>query len=90
VNGHEANPIFTPDNVSIYPNPNGGKFTIEMSKTEGAKVIALIDMSGKVISKSIVDGGIANYEVNNVAAGTYNVVITGDGASITKRVVIIK
>jgi hypothetical protein len=61
-----------------------------MNKTTDSKVIVLVDMTGRIVSKSVVNGEIANFDLNNVAAGIYNVVITADGTTVTKRVVINK
>jgi hypothetical protein len=74
--------------VKIYPNPNGGQFTIAMGATNDAKVITLLDMGGRVVSKSVIAGELSSFELGNVAAGTYNVVITADGAVVTRKVVI--
>ena len=78
------------ENVTVYPNPNGGQFTVMMDKTTDTKLIAVVDMNGKVISKSIVDGDIAKFDISHVPAGVYNVVITGSGNVVTRRVVITK
>jgi len=78
------------DNVKVFPNPNGGQFTVQMEKTTNTKVIAVMDMTGKVVTKSVVSGDKANLELNNVAPGTYNVVIISDGKTVSKRVVITK
>ena len=76
------------ENVNVFPNPNDGTFTIQMQPTNSTKVISIMDMTGKTVLKSVVSGEKANVELNNVAAGTYIVVVTGDGKSVSKRVVI--
>lgn len=80
----------TTANVSIYPNPNGGKFTVKMAHTSESKVIIVTDMTGQMVKKSIVSGDASDLELSNVAPGTYNVTITGGGNTVTKRVVITK
>ncbi len=76
--------------IQIYPNPAGNKFTVSMDKTTDSKVITLVDMGGKTISRTILAGSITNYDMNNVAPGTYNVVVTADGKVTTKKVVVTK
>jgi hypothetical protein len=80
----------TDETVKIFPNPNGGKFTVQMEKTTDSKVITVVDMTGKIVTKSVISGDLSSFELNNVAAGIYNVVVSGSGKTITKRVVINK
>jgi hypothetical protein len=88
--GQVSKPSLGENSVKISPNPNGGEFSIAMDKTTDAKVITLVDMTGKIIAKAVVAGELAKYDVTNVAPGTYNVVITANGSTVTKKVVITK
>ncbi len=77
-------------NVEIFPNPNGGQFTVTMDKSIDSKVITVVDMSGKLISKSVVNGDVAKLDISRVPAGVYSVIVAGSGNVVTKKVVVTK
>jgi hypothetical protein len=76
-------------NVSIYPNPSNGAFSVQA--TENATV-DVYDMNGKQIiaSQVISSNGKVNIDLNNVEAGVYLVRVQNDAFSTTKRIVIEK
>jgi hypothetical protein len=76
-------------NVSIYPNPSNGVFSVQA--TENA-IVDVYDMNGKQITASqvISSNGKVNFDLNNVEAGVYLVRVQNETFSTTKRIVIEK
>jgi hypothetical protein len=76
-------------NVSIYPNPSNGAFSVQA--TENA-IVDVYDMNGKQIAASqvISSNGKVNIDLNNVEAGVYLVRVQNETFSTTKRIVIEK
>lgn len=76
-------------NVSIYPNPSNGAFSVQA--TENA-IVDVYDMNGKQITTSqvISSNGKVNIDLNNVEAGVYLVRVQNETFSTTKRIVIEK
>jgi hypothetical protein len=76
-------------NVSIYPNPSNGAFSVQA--TENA-IVDVYDMNGKQIisSQVISSNGKVNIDLNNVEAGVYLVRVQNETFSTTKRIVIEK
>jgi hypothetical protein len=76
-------------NVSIYPNPSNGAFSVQA--TENA-IVDVYDMNGKqiTVSQVISSNGKVNIDLNNVEAGVYLVRVQNETFSTTKRIVIEK
>lgn len=76
-------------NVSIYPNPSNGAFSVQA--TENA-IVDVYDMNGKqiIVSQVISSNGKVNIDLNNVEAGVYLVRVQNETFSTTKRIVIEK
>jgi hypothetical protein len=76
-------------NVSIYPNPSNGAFSVQA--TENA-IVDVYDMNGKQITASqvISSNGKVNIDLNNVEAGVYLVRVQNETFRTTKRIVIEK
>lgn len=77
---------------TVYPNPNNGNFTLNLSSVEGENVTYIVyDMLGKtILSNSIyVDGnGSQNIDIENVNAGVYNLVILSNSLKETIRLIV--
>jgi hypothetical protein len=75
------------NDISIFPNPNNGKFS--MSLVNGAKSYILYDMNGRVVEEKAIDGqSVVDFDIENMAAGTYFIkVINDNNVSIEKIVV---
>ena len=77
----------TSDNISIYPNPNNGKFSINFGDVN-AESYVIFDMSGRVIEEKALNGSnTADFDMN-IASGTYFIkVISTDKTSVKKIVI---
>ena len=75
---------FTPDKISIYPNPAKNHITIIGIKEEAT--LDIFSMDGRKLHSEIFSG---NTKINlNLNSGVYLSRITSDGKTITKKVVI--
>jgi len=74
------------NNISIFPNPNNGKFSVSLG--ENAQSYVLFDMSGRVLEEKAVNGqSVVDFDMN-IAAGTYFIkVINNDKVAVEKIVV---
>lgn len=76
-------------NLSVYPNPNNGTFTISLDNSNNTKYeVTLTDLAGRVVYESTLSGGI--HVVNNaaIADGSYLLNLNGNTVSVSKKVVI--
>ena len=74
------------NNISIFPNPNNGKFSVNFG--DNAQSYVLYDMSGRVVEEKAVNGqSVVDFDMD-IAAGTYFIkVINNDKVSVEKIVV---
>ena len=71
-------------NLSLYPNPNNGSFTIDI-KTKSHVVIT--NTLGETIFNQSLEIGKQNLSIQSQSDGIYFVKVTDDlGASITKKI----
>jgi membrane carboxypeptidase/penicillin-binding protein PbpC len=79
----------TINDISIYPNPNNGSFTLQLNTATQADVL-IYDAQGKLISATKVQPQIAQ-QVTLAESGMYLItVITADGQRSSQRVVVNK
>jgi polyhydroxybutyrate depolymerase len=76
------------DNISVYPNPSNGSFTVSISDYEGSEV-KIVDVLGKVIFKAELKKSITNIDLGNISKGIYfyQIQTTSDKGSSGKIVV---
>ena len=81
-----VDPIATMD-FNMYPNPNNGEFSLELSITETADMI-IYNANGEVVIAQQINGGEIT-PISLEASGIYMVtVITNEGQQLTKRVIV--
>ncbi len=84
------------DNIKIYPNPNSGKFNIEIKLFERADVkVDLLDVTGKIVCKGSSQQelpGMAEYSINtsSLAPGIYFCRISAGNDSYLRKVIVSK
>jgi PKD repeat protein len=76
-------------NLSIYPNPSTGLFTLNMGTTTKTHV-EIYNMVGELISAQEFTAQTANIDLSNVKAGVYSVKISANNSNVVKQVVITK
>jgi lysyl endopeptidase len=76
------------NNITVYPNPSNGIFTIEMPGFDGEKVIKLLDVTGKIVSiQSTFNNSLELNEVT-LNAGIYIASIQTELGTITRKVIV--
>ncbi len=75
--------------ISIYPNPNNGSFTIETNSTTN-QTIQLHDVNGKMVLNQIINGKATTIDTTSLNEGVYNISIISNEGIVNKRVVIVK
>jgi hypothetical protein len=89
------NPIVNNQQISLYPNPNNGNFTIQLKNTTDKNgTITIVDMLGKTVYETIykLNGNedIISISQLHLKAGTYNITIGNkDGAASRESFVVI-
>lgn len=81
--------------VTLFPNPSNGIFTLKIDNLLSDNMrIDFMDINGRVISNMIIKEAsqnfMQNFDLSNVADGTYFLKITTDHGSVTERIVIVK
>jgi hypothetical protein len=80
--------------VSVYPNPNNGVFTVSVNTLADEKNtnFILTDLAGRVIYKEQLDthAGLNAYQINtsNIAKGTYFFEISNSQARTVKKIIV--
>ncbi|MCR9171592.1 MAG: T9SS type A sorting domain-containing protein [bacterium] len=76
-------------NLSVYPNPNNGTFTISLDNTMNEKYeVTLTDLAGRVVYTSSISGGLHTVNSDNLADGSYLLNLNGNDISISTKVII--
>jgi len=77
--------------ITIYPNPNKGFFTLSLDNLIEDFTIEVIDVSGRIVLKRKVENATAleqNIDLTSAAKGVYIVLIKTSASSIAKKVII--
>ena len=75
-------------NLSVYPNPNNGQFTVSSDDFDGDVTFQIYGVSGIMMDEKTVNGEKTVSFNNNLSAGTYFLrIISGDKVSTRKIVV---
>jgi len=80
---------FTEKQVKVYPNPNNGRFVVELTNFEGVSEISIINTSGAVISKTMAKNNKTEFDQLTLQKGLYFVTIK-NGETITSRKIVVQ
>jgi hypothetical protein len=76
-------------NLSVYPNPSNGTFTISLDNTANVTYeVTLTDLAGRVVYKSSLSEGMHIVNSENLADGSYLLNLNGNEISVSKKIVI--
>lgn len=77
-------------NISIYPNPNSGEFSIAIEKIEKQADVTIIDMKGTIISENqLLTQGANKIANKQLVKGSYVLIITVDGKTHAQKIEVI-
>lgn len=80
--------------AEIQPNPASDQINVKVDLANAGKAsVSIIDLAGRVLmteSRNFNTNEMLNYNVRNFANGVYNLTITTDNGTITKRFVVAK
>ena len=76
------------EEITIYPNPNNGIFTIKLDKIRLLATATLKDATGKEIATYILKKGENKIEKEGLSSGTYSIVLEVDGKTETRQLII--
>lgn len=74
-------------NVAVYPNPNNGSFTIELSQVNSNSTIEVINLLGEVVYTAITSNEKTQVNINNVNTGVYFVRIKDSSTTRIQKIV---
>jgi hypothetical protein len=80
---------FLEKSVKIYPNPNIGKFTLELSNFENPVKVSMVNMVGATIySRQQIISGIYEMDLSGIDKGIYIVRIIDGETLLSKKIVV--
>ncbi|MBN2777060.1 MAG: T9SS type A sorting domain-containing protein [Bacteroidales bacterium] len=62
--------------ISLYPNPNNGQFTLSLDKTMLNSKIEIIDINGQIVYSQIATSIDNKIDIRNISTGLYNIRIS--------------
>ncbi len=77
--------------VTVYPNPSNGTFTVVIPATGNEATITIIDVLGKIVETRLVanaNGSTSVFNLTGVAAGSYLIRINSGAAAFKETVVV--
>ncbi|MEJ6738049.1 MAG: T9SS type A sorting domain-containing protein, partial [Cryomorphaceae bacterium] len=77
-------------NISLYPNPTAGAFTLERSELAGDIQVSIIGLQGQLLINTEWTAGQSELNINlsDLAAGVYMVRLTAEEGTRTLRVAV--
>ncbi|HOO85608.1 MAG TPA: T9SS type A sorting domain-containing protein, partial [Prolixibacteraceae bacterium] len=81
--------LFAEKQVLLYPNPNNGRFTIQLQNFDKKVQLMVVNLLGKVVFQANVSDS-DYFEINmlNVQRGVYSVVVTDNKTVQTRKIVV--
>ena len=75
------------DMFKLYPNPNSGKFTIEVQQYNGMEAI-VYDVLGHIVIQKLLTADKETIDLNNAPNGTYSIMLRSNDGTRTSHFVI--
>ena len=76
------------EQCTIYPNPATSHTTVSIDSFSGKAQVSVIDMSGRTVTTTTMNGGTAQINVAKLAKGTYFVRISGEQISAVRKLIV--
>jgi len=76
------------ENVSVYPNPNDGRFVISIPDFSGQTTVTVVNAVGQIVHQEQINSDLHTMNLSSVERGIYFVVMELNGATVIERIVI--
>jgi hypothetical protein len=73
--------------IELYPNPSNGQFKLILEGI-GMKQVQIISSNGKMIYQEQTNSNEVNFNLSNIEAGMYHLIIQSDDQNIMKKIMI--
>jgi uncharacterized membrane protein len=77
--------LATAESVSIYPNPSGGSFNVEVENAGG--FASIFSLTGELIIKKKISQNTVQFNISNDPDGIYLIKISNENGSFTKKLI---
>lgn len=74
--------------ITAYPNPTNGAFTLDFGKTEGRKQVYISNISGKTVYSNSFDGNEAQIEISDMPSGIYYIRIVSESDANVVQIIL--
>jgi hypothetical protein len=75
--------------VSVYPNPNNGFFTIELNNHLNEEIdITFISSLGQIVNQQKFNNNIINFNAPYLSSGIYSLIIKSKNQYLIKKIII--
>jgi Leucine-rich repeat (LRR) protein len=75
--------------LKIYPNPNNGRFTIEMKGFAEGAMLSVLDMKGRVVSSKLIHGTHSTpFYIQAIEKGIYFIRVSDGTQSLNRKMVV--
>jgi hypothetical protein len=76
------------DVLSVYPNPSGGAFTIQLPAGSGTAAITIADITGKIVYAKITGKDKLDFDLGDYPRGMYTINVTAGEKKYREKVLI--
>jgi type IX secretion system substrate protein/concanavalin A-like lectin/glucanase superfamily protein/peptide-N-glycosidase F-like protein len=88
VNTLLSNEDFTPKKeISVYPNPSNGHFTVEGADLMGSKIV-VFDILGNIVAEKTADTSLVEFNQSNLSSGIYMIKIEKQKQIVVKKLIV--
>lgn len=74
--------------IRIYPNPNSGTFILELPDHRSSVAVTVTDVPGRVLSRTISDKKVLEFNLSQYPAGLYFLRINLEGKEFNRKVIV--
>jgi hypothetical protein len=75
--------------IKVYPNPNNGQFTVELSNFESRSTLFLVNTMGSIVFQGTInENESTQFELLNLNKGIYFLQVRNGNTAISKKIVV--
>lgn len=81
--------IFDEKQITLYPNPNNGRFTLQLQNYDNHAQVMIVNLAGKVVHQSTVNSSVdLEIDMLNAPRGIYSIVVSDNETVKTSKMVV--